>query len=351
MALVAILDSHRATAHPEVLCGPSAATERRLKAATELLAPYRPFPGTRNRHASTILASMFRTKPGGVHYRREVVRMKDSGCVTLDWLVSQDGPRGARADAPLLILLSGIAGGSADAYVQHMVADAAEQGFRPVCFNSRGCAGGPLTVPQFYSASFTNDLREVVALLAKRHPDVPRLALGWSLGANILVNYIGEEGAAGGAQLLDGAVSVGNPFNLVACDEAMGRGMGRIYSRNMVRPRAPRNTVPLTPLRYRRGRGSAAFSRPIRRSSRACLSTACLPRAPAPPCASSTKPSLDARLASTAWTSTTQSPAPPTGCATSPRRCSAWLRRMTPSPSTARCRALAWRGTRTARGL
>ena len=158
--------------------------------------------------------------------------MRDGGFVTLDWLADQDG---APSDAPLLLLLSGIAGGSGDAYVQHMAADAAALGFRPVCFNSRGCAGGPITVPQFYSASFTSDLREVVALLAGRHAAAPRLALGWSLGANILVNYLGEEGAAKGPrqQLLHAAVSMGNPHDLQACDAAMERGMGRVYSRSM----------------------------------------------------------------------------------------------------------------------
>jgi predicted alpha/beta-fold hydrolase len=158
--------------------------------------------------------------------------MRDGGFVTLDWLADQDG---APSDAPLLLLLSGIAGGSGDAYVQHMAADAAALGFRPVCFNSRGCAGGPVTVPQFYSASFTSDLREVVALLAGRHAAAPRLALGWSLGANILVNYLGEEGAAKGPrqQLLHAAVSMGNPHDLQACDAAMERGMGRVYSRSM----------------------------------------------------------------------------------------------------------------------
>ena len=103
--------------------------------------------------------------------------MADGGHVTLDWLqepgaaarqTAEEAVAGAaaaaipdstlpplRADSPVLLLLSGIAGGSADAYVKHFVAGARAKGFRPVCFNSRGCAGGPVTVPQFYSASFT----------------------------------------------------------------------------------------------------------------------------------------------------------------------------------------------------
>ena len=111
--------------------------------------------------------------------------MADGGHVTLDWLIeagaqargaqaAEEPVAGAAASAlvpaaeplaaalpplrdvsPVVLLLSGIAGGSADSYVKHFVAGARARGFRPVCFNSRGCAGGPVTVPQFYSASFT----------------------------------------------------------------------------------------------------------------------------------------------------------------------------------------------------
>lgn len=128
----------------------------------------------------------FRTIPASVAYWRECLRMADGGHVTLDWLLEAGAAaRGAQAveelvpgaaasalqasaeplvptalpalrpDSPVLLLLSGIAGGSADSYVKHFVEGARAQGFRPVCFNSRGCAGGPVTVPQFYSASFT----------------------------------------------------------------------------------------------------------------------------------------------------------------------------------------------------
>lgn len=156
--------------------------------------------------------------------------MSDGGCVTLDWLpVSPELP----ADTPVLMLLSGIAGGSGDAYVQHMVASAHASGFLPVCFNARGCAGGPVTTPRFYSASWTSDLREVVPLLRSKYPNAPLFALGWSLGANILVNYLGEEGARGERNTVDAAVSLCNPFDLQLGSAALESGLGPVYSRSM----------------------------------------------------------------------------------------------------------------------
>ena len=126
---------------------------------------------------STIWPVYFRAVPAAVSYWRECVRCVDGGHVTLDWLLEAGGrgdtapapspPKSAaaapaspalpplRADSPVVIMLCGIAGGSGDTYMKHFAAMARAKGMRPVCFNSRGCANGPLTVPQFYSASFT----------------------------------------------------------------------------------------------------------------------------------------------------------------------------------------------------
>lgn len=62
-------------------------------------------------------------------------------------------------DAPVLILLPGLTGGSHDSYVRHMVGAASKNGMRAVVFNSRGTSDGAVTSPQFYSASYTEDMR------------------------------------------------------------------------------------------------------------------------------------------------------------------------------------------------
>lgn len=45
---------------------------------------------------------------------------------------------------------------------------------------------------QFYSASFLGDMREVVAHVTKQYNKANVYAVGWSLGGNILVNYLGQ---------------------------------------------------------------------------------------------------------------------------------------------------------------
>jgi predicted alpha/beta-fold hydrolase len=55
-------------------------------------------------------------------------------------------------------------------------------------------AGVPLTTPQLYSGGHTDDLRQALFYIAQTFPEAPLLGLGFSLGANVLVKYLAEEG-------------------------------------------------------------------------------------------------------------------------------------------------------------
>lgn len=154
------------------------------------------------------------------------MRTEDGGAVALDWVAGDD--RRLPPESPLLILLPGLTGGSQDTYVRHMLVRARNKGWRVVVFNSRGCGESPVITPQFYSASFIEDTRAVVAHVASRYPNANLYGVGWSLGANILVRYLGQESVN---CPLSGAVSMCNPFNLVIADEDFRKGFNIIYDR------------------------------------------------------------------------------------------------------------------------
>ncbi|KAK6947991.1 Alpha/beta hydrolase fold-1 [Dillenia turbinata] len=192
--------------------------------------PYNPFPLIGwNCHVETIFASFYRSRPD-VRLKRQCLRTKDGGVVSLDWVSGDDHQ--LPANSPVVILLPGLTGGSQDAYVRHMLVRARSEGWRVVVFNSRGCGNGPVITPQFYSASFVKDLREVGAHVANRYPEANLYAVGWSLGGNILVRYLGHESHA---CPLSGAVSLCNPFNLVIADENFRKGFNNVYDKALAR--------------------------------------------------------------------------------------------------------------------
>ena len=64
------------------------------------------------------------------------------------------------------------------------------------CIFSHAClgAGVPLTSPQLYGFSHTDDLRQAILYVAQLYPHAPLLGLGFSLGANVMTRYVAEEG-------------------------------------------------------------------------------------------------------------------------------------------------------------
>ncbi|KAJ2484389.1 hypothetical protein EV174_002470 [Coemansia sp. RSA 2320] len=158
-------------------------------------------------------------KPAGcpMTYEREILQFSDGGKAAVDWaLPRQDAAPGS----PLIVLVPGITGGSYDYYARSLISRISQEpfGYQVVVLHSRGCNGVDLITPKSFHAGMTEDLREFVVHLAKRRPDSPLVGVGFSLGANILTKYIGEEGAS---CRFVAAVSVGNPFDIETITSAM----------------------------------------------------------------------------------------------------------------------------------
>lgn len=141
----------------------------------------------------------------------ELLSTPDGGTVSVDWAPSVKTM--PADDTPTLVLLHGLTGGSHESYIRALVETMTkDHGYRCVVFNARACANTELTSAQLYSGNWTDDLRMVVKHIRKTLPESKLMSVGFSLGANILMNYMGEEGDQ--CEFL-GAMSVGNPFDIL----------------------------------------------------------------------------------------------------------------------------------------
>lgn len=123
----------------------------------------------------------------------------DGGTIALDWLLAtdskgSDGILSEDASAPLVVIVPGLTSDSAAAYVKHMAYSMATKGCNTVVSNHRGLGGVSITSDCLYNAGWTEDLREVINYLHHKYPKAPMLCVGTSIGANIVVKYLGEEG-------------------------------------------------------------------------------------------------------------------------------------------------------------
>ncbi|OJJ81936.1 putative hydrolase, alpha/beta fold family [Aspergillus glaucus CBS 516.65] len=134
---------------------------------------------------------------------------------------------------PMLVTLHGLSGGSHEIYLRHVLHPLIADGNWEACVvNSRGCAQTKISTGVLYNARATWDLRQAIKWLRKTYPNRPLFGIGFSLGANILANYLGEEGEA---CELKAAVLCGSPWNLEVCSLNLKRtwlGM-EVYSKTM----------------------------------------------------------------------------------------------------------------------
>ena len=183
---------------------------------------YRPAWWLPGPHLMTMVPALLRRLPP-LETRRERFTLPDGDFVDLEW-----GPEPETADAPLLLLLHGLEGSIDSRYIRGMLLMAARRGWRGVLMHFRGCSGAPNLRARAYHSGETGDLGVVATSLAARFPHVSRFAVGFSLGANVLLKYLGERGAE---STFSRAVAVSVPMMLAPCADRLRRGASRIYDR------------------------------------------------------------------------------------------------------------------------
>ena len=193
--------------------------------------PFRPAWWLPGPHAQTIAGKYLRPRTGVV-YRRERLDTPDGDFLDLDF-ASVEGQPELPDDSPLVVVVHGLEGSSASAYVLESCRAAYDHGMRAVAMNFRSCSGEPNRTSRFYHAGETGDLGFVADTLRARYPEAPLGAVGFSLGANVLLKYLGERGSGSPVRA---AAAVSVPFDLDAGARKLDSAfMGRIYAGIFVR--------------------------------------------------------------------------------------------------------------------
>ncbi|KAL7542208.1 hypothetical protein ACHAXR_011603 [Thalassiosira sp. AJA248-18] len=160
---------------------------------------------------------------------REVMKMgADGAFIVLDWEIPMHKHRQQQPtvtnvtkansiDKPVILLVHGMNNDSSFGYVRSMMRTATERGWIAVCMNLRGQDGQHKVknnTPRGYNAGYTGDLRGVVQQIEYRlKKNGPIFLLGYSLGANIVTKYLGEESLFGTLpKCIGGGAAMGNPL-------------------------------------------------------------------------------------------------------------------------------------------
>ncbi|CAN1305688.1 Embryogenesis-associated protein EMB8 [Linum perenne] len=190
-------------------------------------------------HLQTAFLTFFGNAPRFT-YKRVLFCTSDGGTIALDWLLHSHVNGDATENlvetvpqktdpAPILIVIPGLTSDSDAPYAKHLVYKMAKQGWNVVVTNHRGLGGVQITSDCFYNAGWTEDTRRIIDHIHQEYPDTPLYVVGTSIGANVLVKYLGEDGV--NVPVL-GAVGVCSPWDLTIGDRFISRKFAqRVYDK------------------------------------------------------------------------------------------------------------------------
>jgi uncharacterized protein len=140
----------------------------------------------------------------------------------------------AASRAPLLVLLHGLEGGARSHYIQGLLGEARRRGWRAAVLIFRSCGDELNRTRRFYHSGETSDLGFALGHLTAQYPDSPLILAGVSLGGNVLLKFLGEQGATVSSRIC-AAAAVSVPYDLSRAARNIDRGFSKVYQKSFIR--------------------------------------------------------------------------------------------------------------------
>jgi predicted alpha/beta-fold hydrolase len=185
---------------------------------------FKPHPLLPGAHLQTIAPAFIRPRVE-LAMRVERLETPDDDFVDIGWVGEHN------AGGPIATLVHGLGGGFESQYLRGLARRLAALGWRVALLQLRGGGEQPNKLPRSYHHGDTVDLRWLWHRLRALEPQTPIAAVGWSLGGNLLLRALHEEGAKAPVSL---AVAASVPFKLRDCAEHMNRGFARVYQHHLL---------------------------------------------------------------------------------------------------------------------
>ncbi len=192
----------------------------------ELISKFKPAWWLPGPHLPTIWGKMARRR-APAHDRLERLTTPDGDHLTLVRMGT------ITAGVPHLLILHGLEATTGAKYAHGMLDEARRAGWSGDLLMFRSCDGEINSARRFYHSGETTDLDFVVRTLIEHHPALRLVMCGVSLGGNVLLKWLGEQGKQIPAQV-ERTAAVSVPFDLEAGARFMERGFARVYARHFL---------------------------------------------------------------------------------------------------------------------
>ncbi|WP_346881603.1 alpha/beta fold hydrolase [uncultured Algibacter sp.] len=187
---------------------------------------YKPPFYLKNGFISTIYSGLFRRV--ALDQKRERITLSDGDFLDLDWSYSKD------TSNRLIILLHGMEGNAQRPYITGAAKLCNEHDIDAVSVNFRGCSGEDNLKYTSYHSGATEDLKAVIEYAISNKQYTQIYLKGISLGANIILKYLGEENDVPSA--IKAAISVSVPCHLNSSAKELHAFKNKLYHDRFLKP-------------------------------------------------------------------------------------------------------------------
>lgn len=172
-------------------------------------------------HLQTLWQTLFRQPIKNLKLTRERFELSDGDFLDLDWVEQDKIKKG-----PIVLVLHGLEGSIESPYATGILDTLHQSGFRAVFMHFRACSDELNRMPRTYHSGDTGDVDTLIQTLHEREPHTKLAVVGFSLGGNVLVKWLGETGSV---NLLSAAVAISVPFQINKAADHLEKGFARFY--------------------------------------------------------------------------------------------------------------------------
>jgi len=187
--------------------------------------PYNPTLLFKNGHFATIYSAFFRNYPR-VSQERKRFTLSDGDFLDIDWSYP------AESKNKIAILLHGLEGNAQRSYIQGMAYNLLKERWDVAAVNFRGCSGEVNRSYLSYNAGRTNDLEEIIDNISEKDLYKELIIVGFSLGGNLLLKYLGERDSV--PKIVKKGIAISAPIYLKGSLEALSKPKNWIYQKSFL---------------------------------------------------------------------------------------------------------------------
>lgn len=174
----------------------------------------------KNKHLATMLPALYRKHQ--TNYTRKRITTPDNDFFDVDCILKNS--------KKAVVLLHGLEGSSQSQYIKGFANLFANLGYDVHAINFRSCSGEPNLLPNSYHSGFTSDLDFYLNYINPQYNAI--YAIGFSLGGNVLLKYLGSSTTI--ASNLKASCAVSVPIDLKGSAMELNKGVNKIYQKRFL---------------------------------------------------------------------------------------------------------------------